>query len=168
MSTTFNMSAGQPHLITFQATLAGDATVGAPYIARSASPYTNIVDARGFASPTVLNSVSGDVIAYEAFFVPAAADTSRANLKVATPNVNVAFDNVSLRAVTGYTVSAVADYARSVHAEPSAPLTVDCPNLGWPAGCTAMDVNGATVALPTTLPAGSSALLFRANSAWRR
>lgn len=168
MSVTFNMVAGQLHLITYNATLGGDAVLGAPYIARSASPYTNIVDSRGFASPTVLNSAAGDVIGYEAFFAPAAADTSRVNLKVNTAQVNVAFDNASLRPVSGYTVSTVSDYATSVHAEPTAQLTVDCTNLGWPVGCTAMDVNGTAVALPTTVPAGTSALLFRANSPWRR
>jgi len=79
----------------------------------------------------------------------------------------VAFDSVSLRPVTGYTVSNFVNWGAVVAAPAESAVTVGCSDLGWASNCTAIDVDGGAVTLPLLVPAGASRLLLWANSSWR-
>ena len=168
-SPLFRMTAGAQYMVSFTASFAGTADIAHPNIARPDTPFESFIDAQGLKSKnTTLSGKAGDVIAYEAFFTAASSEAARINLRVETPGVAVAYDSVSLRPVTGYDVSNFGDWGSVVSAPSDTAKTVACADLGWPASCSVIDVDGNAVAMPATLGAGTSRLLLLSNSAWRR
>ncbi|EHR70148.1 hypothetical protein BurJ1DRAFT_1276 [Burkholderiales bacterium JOSHI_001] len=163
-----SLSAGLPHLVSFTAVYGATGQVADPYIFKASSPWNNVVDANGLRSWMASDGLAGDVQDYMAIFVPAQSDPAQLALKVASANVPVSFDNVSVRRLLGYGLSRPADYAVVVHAEAGASTVVACAGLGWPAGCSALNLDGLPVALPATQSAGTSVLYLRSDSTWRR
>ena len=169
-SQAFTMKAGVPHAYRWAALMppTAEAALGAPYISRDGTPWDSMADAAGWASYTARSAAAGERLDYEAFFIAKGANPARVNVQLETPGLNVLVDSVSVREVLGYTTATPAEWVRVVSAPAAAPRSVGCVELGWPAGCTALDLNGEPVALPHTLPAGSDQLLMRADSALRR
>jgi len=168
MSPSFNLAVGVPHITTFTATLGAAATIGTPYFGRTSLTGGSVIAAPGLSSTTSLTGVAGTTINYEGFLVPSSSDTARLNLKVATAGASVGFDRVSLKAVLGYSLSKVSDYAVSAHANVGTGGSIACADLGWPSGCTVKDVNGTTITMPMYLAPSTSALLLRTNSSWAK
>ncbi|MGQ3051428.1 MAG: right-handed parallel beta-helix repeat-containing protein [Roseateles sp.] len=166
-SPEFTMNAGKPHLYAYTATLHGAATLGWPYVSRSVTPWDNMASG-AYSTSVGLNGSAGQVIRYEAFFTPKSNAASRVNLQVKTPGTAVSFDSVSVREITGFAFSSIADWGTVVSASPTAARTVTCATLGWEAGCNVAGADGAAITMPQTLAAGTSQLYLRANSAWRR
>jgi hypothetical protein len=165
----FQMAVGTQYLVSFTAAFSGAGDIGHPDIARPGTPFESFIDSSGLrSSNTTLTGRAGDVIRYEAFFTASSNDAARINLRVYTPGVPVAFDSVSLRPVTGYQVSNFSDWGAVVSAPQQSSRQVSCGELGWASGCVAVDADGNSVAMPTTLAAGASKLLLWANSPWRR
>jgi parallel beta-helix repeat protein len=163
----FVMRAGAPHLYAYTATLGGAATLGWPYISRNSTPWDNMATA-GYTSSVALSGSAGQVIRYEGFFTPKSNDAARVNLQVKTPGVPVRFDSVSVREITGFAFSSIADWGSVVSAPPTASRTVTCATLGWESTCSVATPDGAAVTLPQTLAAGTSQLYFKTNSTWKR
>jgi len=167
-SPIFRMTAGTQYIVSFTASFSAATEIAHPNIARPETPYDSYVAAPGLrSSNSTLQGHAGESMRYEAFFTASSGDPARINLRVATPGVAVAFDSVSLRPVTGYTMSNFGDWGAVVLAPPASPVTVGCADLGWASNCTAIDVTGAVVAMPVTLPAATSRMLLWSNSAWR-
>lgn len=166
-SPDFVMNAGKPHLYAYTATLHGAATLGWPYVSRSVTPWDNMATG-AYSTSAGLSGTAGQVIRYEAFFTPKSNAPSRVNLQVKTPRTSVSFDSVSVREITGFAFSSIADWGTVVSASPTAARTVTCATLGWENGCNVAGADGTTIAVPHTLPAGTAQLYLRANSAWRR
>jgi hypothetical protein len=164
----FNMVAGAQYKVSYIAAFSGAASIAHANIARPQTPFDSFVDAPGLRSTNMtLTGRPGEIINYEAFFTASSSDAARINLRVETPGVPVMFDSVSLRAVVGYEVSNFADWGVAVSAPANVPRTVGCSDLGWPANCVVIDVDGLAVAMPLTVSAGNSRLLLLSNSAWR-
>jgi hypothetical protein len=161
------MNAGKPHLYSYAATLHGAATLSWPYISRSVTPWDSMATGP-FSSSVSLSGTSGQVIRYEGFFTPKSNAGARVNLQIKTPRTAVSFDSVSVREITGFSFSTIADWGTVVTAPPTAARTVTCATLGWESGCSVVTADGTAVAMPQTLTAGSSQLYLRANSTWRR
>jgi parallel beta-helix repeat protein len=166
-SPEFTMNAGKPHLYSYAATLHGAATLSWPYISRSVTPWDSMATGP-FSSSVSLSGTSGQVIRYEGFFTPKSNAGARVNLQIKTPRTAVSFDSVSVREITGFSFSTIADWGTVVTAPPTAARTVTCATLGWESGCSVVTADGTAVAMPQTLTAGSSQLYLRANSTWRR
>lgn len=166
-SPEFTMRAGAPHLYAYSATLHGAATLGWPYVSRSVTPWDNM-STGAYSTSVGLSGTAGQVIRYEAFFTPKSNAGARVNLQVKTPGAAVSFDSVSVREITGFAFSSIADWGAAVSAPPTASRNVTCATLGWESGCSVATADGTAVVMPQTLAAGTSQLYLRANSAWRR
>jgi parallel beta-helix repeat protein len=166
-SPEFTMNAGKPHLYAYTATLHGAGTLGWPYVSRSVTPWDNMASG-SYSTSVGLSGTAGQIIRYEAFFTPKSNAASRVNLQVKTPGTSVSFDSVSVREITGFAFSSIADWGTVVSASPTAARTVTCATLGWENGCSVAGADGTAIALPQTLAAGASQLYLRANSSWRR
>lgn len=167
-SRPFALRAGAVYAYRLRATFAQGGSIAPPYISRDATPWDSIADARGFASSQALRGAAGETLVYEAFFAARAAEPSRVNLQLRTYGSAVALDAVSVREVTGWTAARSSDWSALAYARPDAARSVDCAELGWPAGCTAFGLDGQTVPLPLQLAAGTERLLLRGDSPFRR
>ena len=168
-SSAFVLRPGVPHVFRWTAVLPGPAaTVAAPYISRDASPWDSMADERGYTSIGPRRAAVAGALPFEAYFMPKAANPARVNLQLETLRQAVAFDNVSVREVTGYTAARPADWVALAFAPSDSARSVGCAELGWPAGCSAVGLDGQPVPLPLALPAGSERLLMRADSGFRR
>lgn len=164
----FRMAARTQYFISFTAVFSSATDITHPNIARPDTPYDSYVDDQGLKSPnTTLSGKAGDIIRYKAFFTASSSDEARINLRVSTPGVPVAFDSVSLRPVTGYTVSDFKDWGALVSAPTTASKIVSCADLGWAAGCAVIDADGISVPMPLNLNAGTTKFLLWSNSPWR-
>lgn len=168
VSPTFSMTPGVPHLVSYNAVFGNSGTVGQTYISRSGTPYDSMTDATGYISVSPRTGAAGTSLRYEAYFMPKSNSPAQINLQLETLGTPVAFDNVSIKAVTGFSLPAASEWQRVAHASRTADLTVDCAYLGWSSGCTVGDSSGAAVTLPARVPAGTSRLFFRTDSSWRR
>ena len=168
MSPAFTMATGTPHMVSYTAGFRTAGSVAPPNINSMTNAATTMIGAAGLSTQSLLSGSTGDVMSFSAFFMPAAATAARINLSVSTPGLSVAFDDVSVRAVTAYTMAKTADWMAVAYAPPSATKTVNCSDLGWPVGCTVLDIDGAAVALPLILSASTGKLLLRADASWRR
>ncbi len=166
-SPEFTMRADKPHLYSYTATLHGAATLGWSYISRSVTPWDNMASG-AYSSSVGLSGTAGQVIRYEGFFTPKSNAGARVNLQIKTPRTAVSFDSVSVREITGFAFSSIADWGTVVSAPPTGARTVTCATLGWESNCSVATADGAAVTLPQTLSAGTSQLYLRANSTWRR
>lgn len=169
-STPFTLRAGVPYLFSFSASMPAHAgaTLAAPYISREITPWDAMADARGYSAYGPRLAAAHEALLTEAYFVAKEAAPSRINLQLETAGVGVAFDNVSVREVTGYSPASLADWASLAFASRSQPRSVGCAELGWPSTCSAIGLDGQAVALPMWLAAGSEQLLLRADSPFRR
>ena len=69
----------------------------------------------------------------------------------------------------GWGFSGPREWAATVMAPRNAPKTVaTCAELGWPAGCSLTNLDGAPLSLPLTVPAGRQAMVLWADSPSRR
>lgn len=166
-SPEFTMRADKPHLYSYTATLHGAATLGWSYISRSVTPWDNMASGT-YSSSVGLSGTAGQVIRYEGFFTPKSNAGARVNLQIKTPRTAVSFDSVSVREITGFAFSTIADWGTVVNAPPTASRTVTCATLGWESNCSVAMADGTAVTLPQTLSPGTSQLYLRANSSWRR
>ena len=169
-SQVFQMRPGALHVYRWSAVMPSSvaATVGSPYIGRAVTPYDAMSDERGFVAYLGRGGQAGEVIDYETFFVAKSDAPARINLQLETLRVPVTFTLASVREVTGITTARTADWVALVSAPADTTRTVGCVELGWPAGCSAIGLDGAALALPLTLPAGSERLVMRADSTFRR
>ena len=169
-SQPFSMKAGAPHLYRWSATMPAHAgaTVGAPYISRAGTPWDMMTDAQGYVGITPRSAGAGESLQYEAYFTAKSSDASRVNLGMDTLGTRVTFDEVSVREVLGYSIANRRELAAIATAPRDRGMDVDCAGLGWPAGCSATDLQGQPVALPLMLPAGAERLLLRKDSSFRR
>lgn len=169
-SPSFRMRAGAVHAYRWTAVMPPSAagSVGLPYISRSVSPWDPMTDSRGFVGYGSRRAGAGERLSYERFFSPKAGDAAQVNLQLETLRAPVAFDSVSVREVLAFEPAQPRDWSALLLAPAGAALTVACGDLKWPVGCSAMDVDGRTLAMPTTLAPGTSRLLLRADSPFRR
>lgn|GEM_PF-2040646 len=167
-SRPFALRPGTVYAYRLRATFAQAGSIAPPYVSRETTPWDSMADTRGFATSTPLRGSAGETLAYEAFFVARAADPARVNLQLRSYGAAVALDAVSVREVTGWTVARSGDWSALAYARPDAARAVDCAELGWPAGCSALGLDGQPVALPLQLAAGTERLLLRADSPFRR
>jgi hypothetical protein len=169
-SPPFALRTGVPHVYRWTAVMPAEreSTVAFPYISRDASPWDVMADPQGFVGYGPRHGSAGEVLSYEVFFVPKSSDPARVNLELETLHAPVAFDNVSVREVTGYRSAQPSDWASLAFAPDDRPRSVGCAELGWPDGCTAIGLDGLAVALPIALPAAGQRLLLRADSVFRR
>ena len=149
---------------------AGGAQLAAPYISRDTTPWDDMASAQGHQSYLSLTLDSGERLEYESYFMPKTVAPARVNLQLETTGVTVSVDQVSVREVLGYQRASLGDWARVVLAPQRASgLTmVGCAELGWPAGCSAIGLDGALVALPLAMGPGTERMLLRADSPFRR
>lgn len=169
-SQPFSMRPGVPHLYRWSASLTAavsPASVGAPYISRETSPWDGMNDAQGFVSFGSRRGAAGESFAYETLFVPKAANPARVNLQMDSSGVPVLLDSVSVREVTAMNMAVPSDWAAVITAAAGSARAIDCTALGWPVGCSALNVHGQPVPLPILLPAGGAQLLLRADSPYR-
>lgn len=169
-SVPFSMRTGVPHVYRWTAVMpaASDAVVGSPYISREVTPWDSMADSRDFTGYGPRHGAAGETLSYEVFFAPKAADLARVNLQLQSLHTPVAFDNVSVREITGTSVAAAADWAALAWAPADASRSVGCAELGWPAGCSAIGPDGMPVSLPVAVSAGTQLLLLRGDSPFRR
>ena len=167
-SRPFTLRPGAVYAYSLSATFAHSGSIAPPYISRDSTPWDSMADARGFASSGPLRGAAGETLAYEAIFVARAADPSRVNLQLRSYGSAVALDAVSVREVLGWTAARSSDWSALAYARPDAARAVDCAELGWQVGCSALDLDGQPVALPLQLAAGTERLLLRADSPFRR
>lgn len=169
-SQAFRLKAGAPYVYRWAAVMpaTAGASLGAPYISRDGTPWDSMANAAGFETFTTRSASAGERLEYEAFFVAKASDPARVNVQLETPGVGVAVDTVSVREVLGYTSAATGDWVSVVSAPAGATRLIGCAELGWPAGCTVIGLDGKPVVLPLALPAGTERLLMRADSRFRR
>ena len=167
-SRPFALRPGAVYAYRLRATFAQVGSIAPPYISRDTTPWDSMADARGFASSTPLRGAAGATLAYEAFFVARASDPARVNLQLRSYGAAVVLDAVSVREVTGWSVARSSDWSALAYARPDAARAVGCAELGWPAGCSALGLDGQPVPLPLQLAAGTERLLMRADSPFRR
>lgn len=167
-SPAFSMNADKLHLLSFSAAFGGSAALWRPGITRNVSPYDSFVGTDGISSSTILKGTAGGVSRYEGFFKSTNNSPARVSFGLSTLSAPVGFDSVSLREVSNYSLSKPADWAVAAYASPHAAKVVDCSTLGWPAGCSAMDVDGNAVSFPVSLPAGTAKLFLRLDTSWKR
>ena len=167
-SRPFALRPGAVYAYRLRATFAQGGSIAPPYISRDGTPWDSTADARGFASSLPLRGAAGETLAYEAFFVARAAEPSRVNVQLRSYGSAAALDAVSVREVIGWTAARSADWSALAYARPDAARAVDCAELGWQAGCSALGLDGQPVALPLQLAAGTERLLLRADSPFRR
>ena len=170
-SRPFALRPGTLYVYRVQASAAAPALLAPPYISRETTPWDSMADARGFATATPLRTPgggAGQVLSYETYFVAGAAGPARVNVQLRSYAAAVQVDNVSVREVTAISAARREDWSALAYARPDADRVVTCADLGWPAGCSALDLDGRAVALPLTLPAGTQQLLLRADSSFRR
>lgn len=167
-SRPFALRPGALYAYRLRATFAQSGSIAPPYISRDNTPWDSMADARGVSSSTPLRGAVGETLAYEAFFVARAGDPARVNLQLRSYGAAVVLDAVSLREVTGWTAARSSDWSALAYARPDAARAVGCAELGWPAGCSALDLDGQPVPLPLQLAAGTERLLLRADSVFRR
>ena len=163
-SPSFNMTVGSLYRLGFNASYAALGTVSKPGFGLASRASGAVVT--GPTSATFLNGVAGQTIPYEGFLTATSSASSTLKFS-ATAGTVVGLDAISLREVTGFSLSKPSDWGAYGYANGSTPVTVDCAALGWPSGCQAIDVDGAPVALPVTLPANSAKLFLRADSGFR-
>jgi Right handed beta helix region len=169
-SDSFNLSTGAPHVYRWTAAMPAisGAKVGQPYISRAASPWDPISDSQGHVTYGPRRGAANEVLDYQSFFIAKTSDAARVNLQLESLGLPVAFDNVSVREVTGYRVAQASEWRGSVTAPADTALTVSCGSFGWPVNCLAMGIDGQALAMPLLVPAGSSKLVLRADSPLRR
>jgi hypothetical protein len=167
-SPAFSMNADKLHLLSFTAAFGGSAALWRPGVIRNVSPYDSFVGTDGIASSAILKGTAGGVSRYEGFFKSTNNSPARVSFGLSTLGAPVGFDSVSLREVSSYNLSKPADWAVAAYASPHAAKVVDCSTLGWPAGCSAMDVDGNAVSFPVSLPAGTAKLFLRLDTSWKR
>lgn len=169
-SRPFVMRPGTAHVyrVTAAMSATSSAILAPAYISRETTPWDPMNDSRGFASYGPRRANAAETLSYEAFFVPKEAALSRVNVQLETLRVGVGVDAVSVREISGYTAARVSDWSALAYAPATGARTLDCTELGWPAGCSAIGLDGLPVALPLSLAAGSERLLLRADSSFRR
>ena len=167
-SRPFVLRPGAVYAYRLRATFAQSGSIAPPYISRDSTPWDSMADARGYVSSGPLHGAAGEMLAYEAFFSARAADASRVNLQLRSYGSAVALDAVSVREVIGWTATRSSDWSALAYARPDAARAVDCIELGWPASCTALGLDGQPVPLPLQLAAGTERLLLRGDSPFRR
>lgn len=169
-SRPFQLKPAVPYVYRWAAALPSTSGggLGPPYISRDGTPWDTMADAQDFISITAREGAAGERLEYEAFFMPKASDPARVNLQLSTLGVSVGIDSASVREVLGYTVARPRDWIAIASAPASASTSVGCAELQWPAGCTAIGIDGQPVAMPLVIAAGSDRVLMRADSVFRR
>lgn len=137
-------------------------------LARTTSPWDSLIDTTSVKTPYPMSGDMGDSGTNTLLFTATKSGTGIMGLRLQSNGKAVTFDNLSLRQVLGYSVASVSDWVRTVHASAGTASTVTCTSLGWPSNCAVMNLSGNAIALPATVPAGSSAIYLRADSPWRR
>ena len=167
VSPAVNVSGGAMYLIGYDAKITKGKGVFDPYISRSVSPWDNLMNVP-FSTASQSRVTAGETVDYEAFATAKTSATGNVRLKSTETQSPVGFDNVSMRQVYGYSLSKVGDYATAVHAPAGAAASFSCSALGWGSTCAVTDEYGSALAMPVTVAAGTSRLLLRTDSAWRR
>jgi hypothetical protein len=165
---SYAMTSGKMYSVRYNATLTGTATLQPPNVTQSASPWGSLTGSDGMASINATSGVAGETISAESWIHASMTTQARTNLRVATPGVAVAFDDVSVRAVTNYKLAAIGDWAGVAQAAPTTPMTVTCATFGWSSSCTAKNLAGQTVTFPVTIPADGAQLFVRTDSKWKQ
>lgn len=169
-SRPFSLRAGAAYLYRWTAVMpaTAGALVGPPYVSREESPWDVMADAKGFTGYIPRRAGAGETLLYESYFMPKSSDPARVNLQVHTARVPVAFDSISVREITGFTLANPGDWSAVVFAPSDSTRMVGCAELGWPNGCNVIGTAGEAVGLPLTLAAGTARLLMRGDSVFRR
>ncbi len=168
-SSTFSVAGASLYLVKVTAGFNGTANISHPYIGRATSPFDSMIAGADTSVLTATSGGAGDTLRFESFSRTSSSGSARMHLKASNNgSAAVHMDGASMRAVSGYQLADPAAWSAFVYAPRSGGRYVDCSTLGWGAGCTAVDVDGASVGLPTTIPAGTARLLLRTNSTWRR
>lgn len=163
----FSMIPNVPHVLRFNATFGSAGTIARPGIGTNTNPSTSILGSQGYVTLNSLTGSAGDVINFQGIFVPNSGASARVNLGMNTPGTSVSFDSISVKEVTGYTWSKASDWSAVVYAPIDNSKSVSCSDLGWGSSCMVMDVNGHSVPMPISLPAGSESLLLRLDTPWK-
>lgn len=169
-SQTFQMRPGAVHVYRWSAAMPATsaATVGSPYVGRATTPWDVMSDERGFVGYLRRGGQAGELVDFETFFVAKSNAEARINIQLETLRTPVVFKFASVREVVGITAARTADWIALASATPDAARSVGCADLGWPTDCKAIGLDGAMLALPLTLPAGTDRLVLRADSIFRR
>jgi hypothetical protein len=166
---SFNLTTGSMYVTRYNVSFDNFATIIPPYMSASASPNPSVVGTDGLTFINALDGAPSDAFDTQTYFHASSTVSSRVNLKIRTPAIPVAFDNVSVREVLGYTPVKASEWAGSVQALSTAPASVTCATFGWPSTCSMLDgETGAPLTLPLTVTAGTSKLLLRADSPVRQ
>jgi len=164
----YPMTSGALYSIRYTEVPLGAATLAQPMITQSVSPWASVTGPAGMTTVNPAKVGTGDVLSVEYWFTSSMTSPARTNLKNVTLGVPVAYGNVSVRAVTGYSLAAVSDWAGVAQSAPATTTTVSCATFGWPSTCTATDLAGNAISFPYTVPAGSAEIFLRTDSSWHR
>lgn len=165
MSSPFLLTSGKLYQMRAKAVMRSNAALIAPYIGKTTMPYASYAMYPGVTSLGGSTGVVGDVVDYTGVFRASTTASAMSILRISPEKASVAFDDVSLREVTAYTIPAQTELWRTVVAE-SDPVTVTCTSLGWAIPCVATDIDGNAVTLPLTVPARSAKVLLRGGGIW--
>ena len=145
------------------------AELGWPYISRTAWPWDEMQNVRGFQGRSSREIKAGATLKWEALFAAKADANARVNLMLGNQQVPVYLDSVSVREVTMWLASGPSEWVAPVVAARDAARNVNgCGDIGLPADCSVADLNGAAVAFPFVVAANQQRLLLWANSPYRK
>lgn len=169
-SSVLALKAGTPYVYRWTASMPLDrlGTVGAPYISRDGSPWDGLQDTQGFIGYTPRTGAPGESLVFETFFVSKESASGRVNLQLDTLGVPFIFHAVSVKEVTGYKTAGLESWARVVSVPAGSANIIDCQALGWPTECVVVDQSGSPVKLPLELEPGTTLLLLRVDSPFKR
>jgi parallel beta-helix repeat protein len=165
-TTPFVLQPRKLYAVSFTAALGGTGAVTFPFINRSKSPWTSLLPSNAWSKIKPISGNAGDVIEFEGMFSPTSDEPARVSLRTAAPGVPVHFDSVSVREVVDFETGSPAAWTAIVGNSLTPASTVTCQSLGWPAGCTAVDVGGARVTFPLSLPARTTRMFLRTDTPW--
>ena len=163
-SPSFTMTAGAMYQLTATARFQTAGTMYRPSVRKPVTPYAGLMS--NVVSNSALSGLAGSVLPYQALFLAAGGDEGRVSLGLVA-GTSVAFSDIAVRQVTGYSLAALKDWVAYAGADLLGAKTITCAHLGWPSGCTVADLSGKPVAMPTTLQANTGAVFLRTDSPWR-
>lgn len=170
-SASFALRPGRAHVYRWTAVLHASVAVvgiGWPYISSDTTPWDNLAEAAGYSGYGPRRGGAGETVSHEVFFIAKTAGPARVHWQLETLGTPVALDNVSVRELIGHTAATAADWTALAAAPAHAARSIGCAELGWPAGCSAIGLDGQPVSLPLLLAARTERLLLRADSPFRR
>jgi hypothetical protein len=167
-SGTVALTSAVPHVLSFQFTgNGGPAAMQVPRFSASSGGGSGPVP-DGLSAATDLAAVTAQTVRYEGFFTPTQTSNARTNFSLSSSGSEILFDSASVRPLLGFKINALSAWSAVVSADPGAAKVVDCASLGWGSTCTVRDIDGKSVSMPTTVPAGTARLLLRWSTSIRQ